>query len=126
MIGNSLGHYQITAVLGKGGMGEVWKASDTRLGREVALKTLPEAFARDEDRLARLEREARMLSRHEVMMVAAHLNDLRGAKSVGLRTAFVARPDEYGHGPGSRKPDLTPDDSVDVSARDFRHLAAQL
>jgi Tol biopolymer transport system component/predicted Ser/Thr protein kinase len=62
MIGNSLGHYQITAVLGKGGMGEVWKASDTRLGREVALKTLPEAFARDADRLARLEREARMLA----------------------------------------------------------------
>lgn len=62
----------------------------------------------------------------EVMMVAAHLGDLRGAKAVGLRTAFVARPDEYGHGPSSRKPDLVPDQSVDLSARDFVHLAVQL
>jgi len=62
----------------------------------------------------------------EVMMVAAHLGDLRAAKAVGLRTAFVARPDEYGHGPKSRKPDTAADDSVDVSARDFAHLAGQL
>lgn len=62
----------------------------------------------------------------EVMMVAAHLGDLRAAKAVGLRTAFVTRPDEYGHGPNSRKPDMTPDGSVDVSARDFGQLATQL
>jgi 2-haloacid dehalogenase len=66
------------------------------------------------------------LAPSEVMMVAAHLTDLHGAKAVGLRTAFVVRPDEYGHGPNSRKPDLMPDDSIDVSARDFGELATQL
>lgn len=62
----------------------------------------------------------------DVMMVAAHLGDLRAARAVGLRTAFVARPDEYGHGPESRKPDLAPDGSVDLAARDFGDLATRL
>ena len=60
--GTQLGHYTILSALGKGGMGEVWRARDTKLGREVAIKTLPEAFARDLDRLARFEREARLLA----------------------------------------------------------------
>jgi 2-haloacid dehalogenase len=59
----------------------------------------------------------------EVMMVAAHLGDLRAAKAVGLRTAFVARPLEFGP---DGKPDLKPDDSADVSAKDFGDLARQL
>ena len=62
MIGTSLAHYRITAALGAGGMGEVWRATDTKLGREVALKVLPEAFASDPDRLARFEREAKVLA----------------------------------------------------------------
>ncbi len=62
MIGRTLGHYEITAELGKGGMGEVWRAKDTKLGREVAIKTLPEAFAQDEARLSRFEREAKLLA----------------------------------------------------------------
>ena len=49
--GTKLGHYEISTLLGKGGMGEVWRARDTKLGREVAIKTLPEEFARDADRL---------------------------------------------------------------------------
>jgi len=57
-----LGHYEILSALGKGGMGEVWKARDTKLGREVAIKTLPDAFSRDADRLARFEREAKLLA----------------------------------------------------------------
>ena len=62
MIGKTLGNYEILSALGKGGMGEVWRARDSKLGREVAIKTLPEEFARDEERLARFEREARLLA----------------------------------------------------------------
>ena len=60
--GTKLGHYEILSLLGKGGMGEVWRARDTKLGREVAIKTLPEEFAQDADRLARFEREAKLLA----------------------------------------------------------------
>ena len=60
--GKQLGHYEIVSALGKGGMGEVWRARDTKLGREVAIKTLPEEFAKDEERLARFEREAKLLA----------------------------------------------------------------
>jgi serine/threonine protein kinase len=60
--GSKFGAYSILGPLGSGGMGEVYRAFDTRLGREVALKTLPEAFAGDPERLARFEREARMLA----------------------------------------------------------------
>ena len=57
-----LGPYEIVAPLGAGGMGEVYRARDTRLGREVAVKVLPELFANDPDRLARFEREARAVA----------------------------------------------------------------
>ena len=60
--GTNLGHYRILSPLGKGGMGEVWRARDTKLGREVAIKTLPPEFAEDADRLARFEREAKLLA----------------------------------------------------------------
>ncbi len=60
--GSRLGPYEIVATLGAGGMGEVYRAHDDRLGRDVAIKVLPEAVARDPDRLARFEREARALA----------------------------------------------------------------
>jgi len=60
--GTRLAHYEISALLGKGGMGEVWRAKDTKLGREVAIKVLPEEFTMDGERLARFEREARVLA----------------------------------------------------------------
>ncbi len=60
--GTRLGVYEITAPLGAGGMGQVWRATDTTLGRQVAIKILPDAFAADPDRLARFEREAKTLA----------------------------------------------------------------
>jgi serine/threonine-protein kinase len=60
--GQRLGTYDVVAPLGAGGMGEVWRATDTRLGRDVALKLLPPEFASDPDRLARFEREAKLLA----------------------------------------------------------------
>ncbi len=62
MIGKTLSQFEIKARLGEGGMGEVWRARDSKLGREVALKILPEAFAADPERLARFEREAKVLA----------------------------------------------------------------
>jgi eukaryotic-like serine/threonine-protein kinase len=60
--GTRLGPYEILSPLGAGGMGEVYRARDTTLGREVALKILPEAFAADPERLARFQREAQLLA----------------------------------------------------------------
>jgi serine/threonine protein kinase/tetratricopeptide (TPR) repeat protein len=60
--GTRLGHYRITALIGRGGMGEVYSAYDTKLEREVALKILPETFTQDAERLSRFEREAKMLA----------------------------------------------------------------
>ena len=62
MIGKNLAHYEITGLLGKGGMGEVYRARDTKLGRDVALKILPEELARDPERLARFDHEARTVA----------------------------------------------------------------
>jgi serine/threonine protein kinase len=62
MVGRSLGSYHLTGLLGAGGMGEVYRARDTKLGRDVAIKILPRPFTSDPDRLARFEREARMLA----------------------------------------------------------------
>jgi Tol biopolymer transport system component len=62
MIGTTLSHFRITDKLGEGGMGEVWRAEDVRLGRKVALKVLPEEFAKDPERMARFEREAKVLA----------------------------------------------------------------
>jgi serine/threonine protein kinase len=60
--GARLGPYEIVSALGAGGMGEVYRAHDTKLGRDVAIKILPEAFVADPERVARFQREARVLA----------------------------------------------------------------
>src|SRR6187397_2042807 len=62
LTGRRIGTYQIQSLLGAGGMGEVYRARDTKLGRDVAIKILPRVFTIDPERLARFEREARMLA----------------------------------------------------------------
>jgi len=59
---SSIAHYRITSKLGEGGMGEVYRATDTKLNREVAIKVLPESFAQDLDRMARFTRDAQLLA----------------------------------------------------------------
>src|SRR2546422_7232004 len=62
LAGSRIGPYEIVSALGAGGMGKVYRARDTKLGRDVAIKVLPASFAADPDRLARFEREARLLA----------------------------------------------------------------
>ena len=62
LVGTRVGSYDVIALLGVGGMGEVYRAHDTRLGRDVAIKILPASLARNPDRLGRFEREARVLA----------------------------------------------------------------
>ena len=62
MTGKTLGHYAVSALIGRGGMGEVYRARDEKLDRDVAIKVLPEEFAKDADRVARFQREAKLLA----------------------------------------------------------------
>jgi serine/threonine protein kinase/Tol biopolymer transport system component len=96
LVGTSLGPYQVLSKLGEGGMGEVYRARDTKLNRDVAIKVLPEAFAQDADRLTRFTREALVLASLNHPNIAgiygiednAPLDGARGAVSAS-RTAIV-------------------------------------
>jgi len=85
MIGSRLAHYEITAHLGSGGFGEVYQASDSKLGRSIAIKLLPEAFSHDAERVARFGREARILASLNHPNIAA----LYGLEESGERKFLV-------------------------------------
>jgi predicted Ser/Thr protein kinase len=84
-IGSTLGVYEIVSPLGSGGMGEVYRARDRKLGREVAIKVLPEAVERDPDRVARFEREARVLA----LLNHPHIAALYGMELAGDRHFLI-------------------------------------
>ncbi|HEY2381546.1 MAG TPA: protein kinase [Terriglobia bacterium] len=85
MVGTKLAHYEITGHLGTGGMGEVYQATDMKLGRSVAIKLLPEAFIHDAERAARFEREARVLASLNHLNIAT----IHGIEQSGGRTFLV-------------------------------------
>ena len=85
MIGTTIAHYKITGKLGEGGMGEVYRATDTKLNREVALKILPEQFAADEQRMGRFEREAQVLA----SLNHPHIGGIHGIEDVGATKTLV-------------------------------------
>src|SRR5215510_1958064 len=85
MIGSRLAHYEITGHLGSGGMGDVYQATDTKLGRSVAIKFLPEAFSDDTERVARFQREARVLASLNHSNIAA----IHGVEEISGRHFLV-------------------------------------
>ena len=115
--GTRVGPYEIVAPLGAGGMGEVYRARDPRLGRDVAIKALPAAFATDPERLARFEREARLLASlsHPNLAAIYGLEEVDGARYLALELVegetLAAR---LGRGP------LPVDEALDVA----RQIAA--
>ena len=86
-VGSRLGHYDVTALIGEGGMGQVYRATDTKLKRQVALKILPEAFAQDPDRLARFQREAQVLAslNHPNIAAIYGLEESEGTRARSVR-----------------------------------------
>jgi eukaryotic-like serine/threonine-protein kinase len=83
--GNHLGHYEVLAAIGAGGMGEVYRAHDSKLGRDVALKVLPDAFARDAERMARFQREAKSLA----SLNHSNIASIHGLEDSGATHALV-------------------------------------
>ena len=99
--GTRLGPYEIESVLGAGGMGEVYRAHDTRLKRDVAIKVLPAAFAQDPDRIARLQREAEVLATLNHPNIAAVYGFEESADATGIVLELVEGPtlaDRIAHG----------------------------
>ena len=95
--GTRLGPYEILASLGAGGMGEVYRALDTRLGRGVAVKVLPDAVARDPDRLARFEREARTVAglNHPNIVVLHSIEEDAGVRFITMELVDGESLDRY-------------------------------
>jgi serine/threonine protein kinase len=123
--GTRLGSYEILSLLGAGGMGEVYKARDSKLDREVAIKVLPGAFTHDAERLARLQREAKLLAslNHPNIGSIYGLEEFNGKRFLVLELVlgetvadYVKRQGvgEWGRG---RAGDYTPDLAIDEAVR---------
>jgi Tol biopolymer transport system component len=100
--GTRFGSYEIVGAIGAGGMGEVYRARDTKLGRDVALKVLPESFANDPDRLARFEREARTLAalNHPNIATIHGLEEAQGIRALVMELVEGSTlSDRIAHGP---------------------------
>ena len=84
--GSQILHYRVTEKLGAGGMGEVWKAQDSTLGRDIALKALPPAFAADPERLGRFEREAKLLAglNHPNIATVYSVHEVQGTRYLAM------------------------------------------
>ncbi len=92
MVGTTISHYKVLEKIGEGGMGEVYRATDTKLNRDVALKILPEQFASDSQRMARFQREAEVL---------ASLDHPNIGQIYGIGIGSVQKRSELGGGEGS-------------------------
>src|SRR5258708_23549626 len=111
-LGDKLGHYEVVSLLGQGGMGEVYRARDTTLKREVALKVLPAVFLRDPDRMARFQREAEVLASLDHPNIGHIYGLVDSADSRALVLALVEGPtlaDQIAVGP------LPFDDALSIS-----------
>src|SRR5262245_66562010 len=101
-IGTQLGSHEVTGVLGRGGMGEVYRARDTKLKREVAIKVLPEEFSRDPDRVNRFQREAEVLAslNHPNIAAIYDLEEVSGSRYLVLELVEgETLADRLRHGP---------------------------
>ena len=97
--GSQIGHYDVTSLIGEGGMGQVWQATDTQLNRQVALKILPDAFAADPDRLARFTREAQILAslNHPNIAAIYGIEEAEGTRALVQRGVELAGPGRGRH-----------------------------
>jgi eukaryotic-like serine/threonine-protein kinase len=91
-IGDKIGHYEVLALLGQGGMGEVYRARDTKLKRDVALIVLPATLFRDRERMARFQREAEVLASLDHPNIGPIFGIVDSENSNGLVLALVAGP----------------------------------
>ena len=114
--GTRLGPYEVTGPLGAGGMGEVYRARDTKLHRDVALKILPELFSRDPERLARFEREAQVLASLNHPSIAGIYGFEEGSAEAGHHVRALAL--ELVEGPTLAGPDRSRSDPDRGSAGD--------
>ena len=117
--GTRLGDYTIGAPLGIGGMGEVYRATDNNLGRDVAIKVLPEAFAQDTERLARFEREAKTLASLNHPNIAAVYGFEKGENVRALVMELVEGPTlaDLIERRGGSDPPLSLDDALAIATQ---------